>query len=304
MEILADDAPPRPGGRWRRPAAALVTLALVLGGVYALRRRQLAPQPPHAALSERSTPSKPASRPPAPGTGALEIAANVHNASATVDGRTVGIAPLTVADLAPGSHRVRLDLTGYEPWDGEAHVTAGRTAQVRARLMLTPARLRVDSDVAGAQVFIDEKYVGTTPLDLADVARGTHKLNVSAEGYDMHVETIDLGDEPRAVAVRLKEVRLDERLAVLHRHSPGTCGGVLVATTQGIRYETANTKDAFEKPLDAIEQVEVDYLKKNLRLKLRGGRRYNFTVADGSADPLLVFQQHLDHARQRLAPGR
>jgi hypothetical protein len=300
MKILTDDTPPPPNRRWRRPAAGLLAILLLGAGVYVLGHRERERLPAHETTSS-SGPSKSATIPRAASTGALEITANVDGPAAIVDGRAVGAAPRTVGDLAPGAHRVRLELAGYEPWDGEAHVTPGHTARVSARLVRTPTRLRVDSDVAGAQVFIDQKYVGITPLDLADVARGTHKLNVSAEGYDLHVETIDVGDEARAVSVRFKEMRLDERLAVLHRHASGSCSGLLVASPQGVRYEATNAKDAFEVPLDAIEQMEVDYLKKNLRLKVRGGRRYNFTVESGSADPLLVFQQQVDRARQRLS---
>ena len=44
----------------------------------------------------------------------------------------------------------------------------------------------------------------------------------------------------------------------------------------------------------------MDYLKKNLRVKVRGGKSYNFTVKDGTADGLLSFQQKVEAARKRL----
>ena len=40
--------------------------------------------------------------------------------------------------------------------------------------------LRIDSDVPGAQVFIDRAYIGVTPTTASDVKPGTHRLNVSA----------------------------------------------------------------------------------------------------------------------------
>ena len=57
------------------------------------------------------------------------------------------------------------------------------------------------------------------------------------------------------------------------------------------------------KGFAALERFEVDYLKKNLRLTVRGGRTYNFTVEGTSADPLLIFQKKVDAARKRLAAG-
>ena len=99
---------------------------------------------------------------------------------------------------------------------------------------------------------------------------------------------------------RFKEVRLDEFLDVVHRHGLGSCSGRLVATAQGVRYATENAKDRFDVPLAAVERAEIDYVAKTLKLRLRGGRAYNFTREDGSADALLVFQQRLAKARERL----
>ena len=42
----------------------------------------------------------------------------------------------------------------------------------------------------------------------------------------------------------------------------------------------------------------MDYLGKNLRVKLKGGRTYNFT--GDSADALLSFEKAVEAARKRL----
>ena len=42
--------------------------------------------------------------------------------------------------------------------------------------------LHVDSDVAGAQVFIDRQFVGAAPVTTTEVKPGTHQINVSATG--------------------------------------------------------------------------------------------------------------------------
>jgi hypothetical protein len=152
--------------------------------------------------------------------------------------------------------------------------------------------------VPGATVFLDRKYLGTTPLETRDVTAGPHRLNVSAEGYEMYGEQIEVGAGRQEVMVRFKEVRLDERLAVVHKHGMGSCRGSLLATTAGIHYETADAGDAFQAPFPALEPLQVDYLKKNLRVKLRSGKTYNFTAEN--ADQLLAFQKAVEAARKRL----
>jgi hypothetical protein len=165
------------------------------------------------------------------------------------------------------------------------------------------AELRVDSDVQGAMVFLDRNYLGTTPLSTSEVTPGSHTLNVSAEGYEGHAETVDIVPGTNAVTVRFKEVRIDEAIDVVHKHTTGSCRGRLSADLQGLRYETTHTADAFFIPYSQVETFEVDYLKTNLRIKRRGGRTYNFTSPDGGADPLFVFHRNVQAARARLAGG-
>ena len=141
--------------------------------------------------------------------------------------------------------------------------------------------LRIQTDVRDAQVFIDRQFVGTAPALAENVAPGRHQLNVSAEGFESYAGTID----------------------VVHRHGIGSCRGRLVATPQGLRYETDNRDDAFTVPLVEMETFQVDYLAKNLRVKLPKGRQLNFTDPDGNADRLFVFHRDVDRARERLRKG-
>jgi len=163
--------------------------------------------------------------------------------------------------------------------------------------------LRIDSDVAGAQVFIERQFIGAATMTTTVVKPGRYQINVSAPGYDQYAQSIELTPGSRDVMVRFKEVRLDAKADVVHKHGIGSCRGTLVATPQGLRYDTPNKGDAFTVPLTNLEVFEVDYLEKNLKVKIRGGKQYNFTDSMGSADNLFVFQRDVDKARQRLLKG-
>jgi len=163
--------------------------------------------------------------------------------------------------------------------------------------------LHIDSDVPGAQVFIDRQFVGAAPVTTSEVKPGTHQINVSAPGFDQYAQSIDVSPGPRDIMVRFKEVRLDARIEVIHKHGIGSCRGTLVATAQGLRYDTTNKNDAFGVPLANLEAFRVDYLEKNLKVKIKGGKQYNFADPDGNADRLFVFQRDVDKARQRLLKG-
>jgi hypothetical protein len=207
-------------------------------------------------------------------------------------------APPKLAPVAPRATSPTPRTTPAAPAAPEAHATPRPRAQPRPEPRSAVASLKVDADVPGANVFLDRKFVGTTPVETREFEPGSHRLNVSAEGYEMHGETIELGSGPSEVMVRFKEVQLDERLEVTHKHGVGSCHGRLVATVAGLRYESEKAGDSFAAPFSSLEPLQVDYLNRNLRVKQRGGKTWNFTA--DSADALLVFQRAVESARKRL----
>jgi hypothetical protein len=56
-------------------------------------------------------------------------------------------------------------------------------------------------------------------------------------------------------------------------------------------------------PLANRGTFTVDYLDKNLRVKIKGGKQYNFADPMGNADNLFVFHRDVEKARERLVKG-
>lgn len=164
--------------------------------------------------------------------------------------------------------------------------------------------LTVESDVPGASVFVDREFVGTAPVTLRDLAAGNKRINLSAEGFDGVSRSVDLEPGEHTVTMRFKEVRLSATVGVSHKHGLGGCEGTLRATVDGLAYETTNKGDAFTLRYDQVETFEVNYLEKNLRVKQRGGKTWNFTDRQAdNADTLFVFHRDVQAARDKLAKG-
>jgi hypothetical protein len=246
---------------------ALLAAAVVLGGGWYLIRRAEVP-PVTGEVRE-------AGSPPAP--------APTDSGAPAAETRTREAAPRARAE-APAS-------------------SAEAAAPAPAAAAPTHGTLNVSTDVPGAQVFLDRTFIGASPVTIPNVTPGPHRLNVSAEGFDGVVRDLDVQPGAADVVVKLREVKLNVSAAVIHKHRVGSCNGQLSATPQGIRYETTDRDDVFSVALDALETFEVDYLNKTLRVKLRGGKSYNFTDPDGNADRLFVFHRDVDKARARLAKG-
>jgi PEGA domain len=74
--------------------------------------------------------------PPAPAatTGTLVIESRPAGATVFLNGRQVGTTPMSVPETAPGTHRIRLEMAGFNPWVTTAAVQAGARSRVAASL--------------------------------------------------------------------------------------------------------------------------------------------------------------------------
>ena len=94
------------------------------------------PERPERERNER-TESEP-SAPLEPST--LTVDSRPRGARVFVDGRLVGTTPLSLAEVQPGEHAVRIDLIGYQPWVTSLNVPPGTRQRVAASLTLNGER--------------------------------------------------------------------------------------------------------------------------------------------------------------------
>ena len=153
-------------------------------------------------------------------------------------------------------------------------------------------------------MFIDRQFVGNTPLSLDKLEPGSKRVQLTATGFDSVQKTIELNPGPNAITIRVKEVSLNARTAVVHKHGDGIVRRHAVAPrSTACRYDTSNKGDAFALPYAQVETFAVDYLQKNLRVKQKGGKTWNFTDKNDNADVLFVFHRDVEAARKKLADG-
>ena len=168
----------------------------------------------------------------------------------------------------------------------------------------TTGTLTIESDVPGTSVFVDREFLGTAPVTAKNLKPGPHRINLSATGYEGFVDTLEIEPGARTFAYSFKEIKLDASIAVTHKHGVGSCSGTLRATPKGLTYDTANKGDAFSTPLTDLETFTVDYLEKNLRVKVKNGKSLNFADAEGDVNRLFLFHRDVDKARQRIISGK
>jgi hypothetical protein len=67
-------------------------------------------------------------------TGSLFVESRPASAQVFVDNRSIGTTPVSIGDLSPGYHRVRLELAGFTSWVTMAEVKVGSRTRVSASL--------------------------------------------------------------------------------------------------------------------------------------------------------------------------
>lgn len=167
------DAPVRTSGDegFSRPsilAAGLLVLVLALGGGY------------WAFVSGGTTAGDASSGGAAAPT--LTLTTDPSGATVSVNDDSVGTTPLTEHRLSAGTVALRVRKDGYQELDTVLQdVTAGSASVIEGlELSPKPGRLTVTSTPAGAEVYVDGRAVGMTPLTGFAAEPGVHQVRLVA----------------------------------------------------------------------------------------------------------------------------
>ncbi len=129
--------------------------------------------------------------PPAlPTTGSLRVSTQPEGARVLVNGEDRGSSPLLLEALPLGTYQVRIESGGFEAEEVEAAITPEApaasldvTLKAQAPAAPRPAIFRIRSNPPGAQVAVDGRDVGVTPIERLQVDAGSRVVRVLHEGY-------------------------------------------------------------------------------------------------------------------------
>lgn len=216
--------------------------------------------------------------------------------------------PFTARDMTPGVHSLRIEREGYEQVEKRFELTAGTRMIMEVSLRKIeesepekppaetppeekppeekppkpapdqkPTVLIVDSDPAGATVYLDGKKIGKTPLRRSDLEpRARAKVYITHKGYKSGSKTVAMksGEE--------HEVRLVLAKAGTIRKPPPekkTRYGYLVANTRPWSKVYVDGKyTGRETPIPPDKKLKLSAGKHKVIFETPGGKRYAFEV--------------------------
>lgn len=146
-----------------------------------------------------------------PDTGIIQVHSYPTRASVFLNGIYRGITPssgyLQVTGLLPGTYTIRIEYDGYQDYLATIGVYCGEVSSLYAEMSpagvtgegtTTPdpkvlhAILSVTSEPAGADIFLDNRYMGITPVILRGEEPGVYSIILKKEGYTSYQGTVTM----------------------------------------------------------------------------------------------------------------
>jgi len=131
-------------------------------------------------------------------TGTLKVETIPAGAEVFLDGASLGNSPLTKADVPVGSHTLKFEHPDYKAAEEPVKIKYQETAEVKKVLPPLPAILLVVSTPAGAEVKINGKPSGQTPLEGIQLEPGDYKVDVALNGYRTYSAKLTLTPNQKA----------------------------------------------------------------------------------------------------------
>lgn len=113
----------------------------------------------------------------------LQVDSSVRGASVHINYEEVGQVPLT-RYLPAGTYTVRVSANGFDPFVRRVTISPNLTQTLNAQLMQGGGSVEFYVKPGGARVLLDGRDVGVTPIRLTDVPVGSHRYEISRDGYE------------------------------------------------------------------------------------------------------------------------
>lgn len=146
--------------------------------------------------------------------------------------------------LTEGLYKIEARKDSYRPYETSMQIQKGETKSVSLSAP-TPIYgiLNVNSRPVGANVFVDGKLRGTTPLILNDVLIGERKVTISKDGFETIIKSPNVVEDQKSdIIVALQSIRNKSKVTFscnVHIDSLKVDG--IPAKLDGVNYLTSGT---------------------------------------------------------------
>ena len=138
--------------------------------------------------------------------GTIIVSSTPKDALVFLDGSLKGTGSVTLEDVSPGYHSVRVTKILYNDYRIDVQVVAGSISYVNAGLTPVSGTIFAWSNPPDATVYVDGIVQGISPTTIHEVSPGSHTVSFSKSGYKDESRTTSVSaGQTSEISVELKE---------------------------------------------------------------------------------------------------
>ncbi|MGB9597604.1 MAG: PEGA domain-containing protein, partial [Candidatus Poribacteria bacterium] len=126
--------------------------------------------------------------------GIMNFSSVPSDAQIYLDGKYLGQTPFKSDRLPIGSHQIRFAKDRYKDKNITAILERGQEMNINVRLLPQKGSLAISSDPTEAEVYLDGKLKGKTPLTIYGILIGKYSLKIIKSGYEEYNTTVDIDE--------------------------------------------------------------------------------------------------------------
>ncbi len=125
-------------------------------------------------------------------TGSISVGSDPDGAEVYLDDAYKGITPITISYVPVGEHTIKISKINYYDIEERVTVTADQRTDFSRYLKHQIGSVEISADPAGASIYLDGTYEGTTPATLTSVPTGSYYLVLKKFGYADYSQNIQI----------------------------------------------------------------------------------------------------------------
>lgn len=137
-------------------------------------------------------------------TGSIKLASTPSGAKVWMEKIYKGKTPLTIKNLSEGDYTLTLVKEGYIKARKTIYVKNKQTTAVSVDMPSSMGTLAIESDPAGAKVYVDGIYYGETPIDLGRVKPGRRKVQLKKDNANWSGTVTVISGETLEISEKLE----------------------------------------------------------------------------------------------------
>lgn len=202
----------------------------------------------------------------------VKIQSTPMGAEVYLNGELKGTTPQIIRELMVGEYELTLKKSGYGDVTKTIEVKEGETAEY-FQDMESSGSIRFETNISGAEIYVNGDYKGITPITVEEVNPGTARYELKKSGYD----TVTGSVEVRAGEMSSVSKSLQEQPGTLSVSS--SINGASVYVDGSYKGVTPLTVSGLQPGSHKVQLQKSGYSTEYRNVTIRSGQVYSLSVS-------------------------